>query len=215
MGWLSCLFTEGEGPIIKSSRQPPQPSPPIASSGNVVRGETVESALNACCVFAVSSDPSDCTILVHGGSGALASASGSHRTSLLLDLVAANSACFAKLSASSTKLAPSALLAYVGPSGLFWLACEHAVSQGDAAGHMAVAHPDGHVLVIKACSWGAASMGVIVEWQQSPSEVKPRSRNHSQLQLVGQQQVTASSRELEMQRAHEVLNDERFPAAIT
>ena len=218
MGWLCCIGT-GDRPA--AVREPPPPPQKIASI-NAIDGVALESSSNACCVFSVttpSASASDRTIVVQGGKGALASAPGPQ--SLLLDLVAVNSTCFDKLSLSqpSIELASIALLKLVGESGLFWIALSHAVSKGDAAGHLAVALPNGQVLVIRACTW-EARLGIIVEWQQPSFDVQPRnlSKQQQQHHVAEQQQMTASSSPEVLEtrlRAHDLLNDERFPAALT
>ena len=113
-------------------------------------------------------------------------------------VVAANERCLANLGAPSLGDAAPALIKAAHGCKLFWVALETAITDGDAAGHLAAALPDGTVVSFSACNW-QQGQAVMVEWQPAPvtSAQHPPPPD------------TASA------RSHELISDERFPAALT
>lgn len=207
MGWLCCLTDERPSPSpVSSNLNPPFSAicPPLSS--NIVDGAHFDSSPSVCCVLLHCSTHSNTTIAVQGGRG----------NEIIVEIVAASSAFKAKLS-HDMKSALSELVKTTSDSGLFWIACEHALSKGDSAGHLAVALPNDQVLLIRACSWKGAP-GIMIEWQQSLERhqmIRQAEPDNPPAPVSGGDQGQGEASHVAAQRAHELINDDRFPAALT
>lgn len=204
MGWL-CCYGAGDSVPTASGRvdgsKPRQRAPVVLYTA--MDDAIVAEHRSSCCVLArkTSSSQGACIITRDGIGGHASDSRREDAGAMVFVVVAANERCLAHLEAQSLGDAAIALSRAAHGSKLFWVALESSISDGDAAGHLAAALPDGTVVSFSACSW-QQDQAVMLEWQ----EPAPTATAQPALPLLPD---PASA------RSHELVSDERFPAALT
>ena len=205
MGWLCCY---GAGDSLPRAAVPttsgrvdgskPAQRAPLLPSNELDYAIVAEHRA-ACCVLARKTPSSHGPwINTRDGVGGLPSAPHREEAGAILMVVAANARCLAHLGVPSLGDTATALIKAAHGSKLFWVALESAITDGDAAGHLAAALPDGTVVSFSACNW-QQGQAVMLEWQPAPvtTAQPPPPPDYASA------------------RSHELVSDERFPAALT
>lgn len=191
--------------------------PPVQPS-RAISAKELEAIVGPACVITRVPFPSALTVAIEDGSLSFD----------FLDVVAANAACFKLLGVAELLAVPPQLIEL---PPLVWLACDRSLAKGDTAGHLAVALPaDLGSIKISACTWQGSQASSLLEWERplhappvaplapllpsGPVADGPMSPPQHPVSSAADKDRTPGPNPMSL-RALELINDERFPAALT